>query len=649
MHLRSLSVLAAGAVVLVVAGWLGATAQAAPRDFGLERLASVAPNTFGDGVSDIAIDSTTQRAFVLDQKNKAVQVYDISESSFEFVTTISDGAFTYPVAAAVNQVTHKLYVADAGNDTIVTADVDPQSATANRVTSRVASGGTFAGAVAVDEKNNRVFVANRTSGNVSVLDGSGVAAPRMVAVGVQPNGVVVDPDSGKAYVPSQPDSSITVLNTDGSTTLWPLENRPDLLAIGGGSLFITTDRPSAEHVEKFSLQTMSLTATSRPLGSMPNGIAVDSAFHTVYATDSGEGIGGVSTLRSTDLSIEDAGPNDYFNSVIVDPKTHRILVGETPRSWRPSEVVMFQPNPRPLPSVDRVSGADRFEVSANVAGETFASGVPVVYVAAGGGFADALSGSAAAGAQHGPVLLVSKDSVPAAVAARLKSLRPQRIVILGGTASVSEAVEKALGDYTRSLSRLAGADRYEVSAAVSESAFPDGAQTVYLASGAVFSDALSTSAAAGLEGSPVLLTKKNEVPGAVLAEITRLKPSVIFVLGGTNTVDESVVTALQSTYGVVRIDGPDRYTVSAAVAARAFPQSVYTLYVASGAVFPDALSGSAAAIAEDAPVLLIQKDAIPAPVAAQLDRLNPYRIVVLGGPNTLSEAVQSQLETYLPQ
>lgn len=648
MHRRSLSVLAAGVVVLAVAGGVGASAQAAPRDFGLERLASVAPNTLGDGVGDIAIDGATQRAFVLDQKNKAVQVYDISEAGLEFVVTIY-GGFSFPVAAVVNETTHTLYVADAGTNTVATVDIDPTSATANTVTRRVASGGLSVGAIAVDNLHDRVFVTNRSSHTVSVLDGAGTAPPRILPTGEEPTDVVVDPATGRAYVSSVEDSMMTVVNIDDSTTAWPLDNRPGLLAISGGALFTTTDRPYAAHIEKYSLETRTLTAVSPPLGSMPNEIDIDPALHVVYTADAAGGIGGVTMLRSTDLSRDGSGPDDRFNSVLVEPNTHRILVGETPRSGRPSEVVMFDPRPRPLPSVDRVGGGDRFEVSANVAGETFASGVPVVYVAAGGGFADALSGSAAAGAQHGPVLLVSKDSVPSAVAARLKSLRPQRIVILGGTASVSEAVEKGLKGYGATVSRLAGADRYEVSAAVSATAFPDGAQAVYLASGAVFSDALSASAAAGLEGGPVLLTKKNEVPGAVLAEIARLRPSVIFVLGGTSTVDESVVTSLQSTYGVVRIDGPDRYAVSAAVAARAFPQSVYTLYVASGAVFPDALSGSAAAIAEDAPVLLLQKDAIPAPIAAQLERLDPYRIVVLGGPNTLSEAIQSQLETYLPQ
>ncbi|WP_291040297.1 cell wall-binding repeat-containing protein [Herbiconiux sp.] len=598
-------------------------------------------------MSDIAIDSTTQRAFVLDQKNKAVQVYDISGPSFEFVVTIY-GGFTYPIAAAVNEVTHTLYVADAISDTIATVDVDPESATADTVTSRIPSGGTSVGAVAVDETHDRVFVVNRSSQNVSVMDGAGTVLPRLVPVGLEPRDVVVDPETAKAYVSSQLDSTITVLNPDGSTTLWPLDHRPDQLAVSAGSLVTATDRPYAAHLERFSLESGTLVAASPPLGSLPNDIDVDEALHVVYAAHAAGGIGGITALRVTDLSPEGTGSEDYFNSVVVEPTTHRILVGETPRFGSPSQVVMFRPNPRPLPSVDRIDGGDRFEVSANIAGETFASGVPVVYVAAGGGFADALSGSAAAGAQHGPVLLVSKDSVPAAVATRLKSLRPQRIVILGGTASISAGVERALSDYSDSVSRLAGADRYSVSVAVSAAAFRDGAEVAYLASGEVFSDALSASAAAGLEGSPVLLTKKNEVPPDVLTELGGLRPSLIVVLGGTSTIDESVIAMLQQRWPVVRIDGADRYEVSAGVAARSFRESVYTVYVASGAVFPDALSGSAAAIAEDAPILLVQKDAIPAPVAAELDRLDPYRIVVLGGAKTLSGAVQSQLESYLP-
>ncbi|MGD8167440.1 cell wall-binding repeat-containing protein [Herbiconiux sp. P16] len=306
-----------------------------------------------------------------------------------------------------------------------------------------------------------------------------------------------------------------------------------------------------------------------------------------------------------------------------------------------------------IPRVDRIGGADRFEVSAATATDVFATGVPVAYVASGAGFADALSGSAAAGADRGPVVLVTKDSIPTLVGIALHRLKPQRIVVLGGTASIDVNVERALTAYAPLVTRIAGADRYEVSAQVSQAAFGRFGSVggehppVYIASGATFPDALSGSAAAGSVGGPVLLVTKDGIPAPVMTELKRLAPTKIVVLGGRNTIADGVVTTLGTMAPTTRIDGADRFAVSASVSASSFAGGAHTVYVASGAVFPDALSGSAAAMQNRAPVLLVTADQIPATVATELDRLDPTRIVVLGGQSTVSDAVLKALEKYL--
>ena len=100
----------------------------------------------------------------------------------------------------------------------------------------------------------------------------------------------------------------------------------------------------------------------------------------------------------------------------------------------------------PTAGLSRWAGLDRYGTAAAVAA-TYPAGVPVAYVASGLGFADALAGAPAAARDGGPLLLVRPDAIPAATATELARLRPGRIVVLGGPASVSEAVARALQVY----------------------------------------------------------------------------------------------------------------------------------------------------------------------------------------------------------
>ncbi|MCS5717293.1 cell wall-binding repeat-containing protein [Herbiconiux sp. CPCC 205763] len=299
------------------------------------------------------------------------------------------------------------------------------------------------------------------------------------------------------------------------------------------------------------------------------------------------------------------------------------------------------------PKVIRVSGADRYEVSANVSVDGQKAGVPVVYVASGQVYPDALAASAAAGIQGAPVLLATHDTVPAAVLTELARLRPGKIIVLGGTNTISAAVEAQLKAYSLSVNRIAGANRFEVAVGVSKALIPTRAPVAYVASGEVFPDALAGAAAAGHFGGPILLVSKNSVPDVVSDELRRILPTRIVVLGGSTTISDGVVASLGAIASTSRIGGPDRFAVAAAASADAFPTGALTVYVASGTVFADALSGGAAAIVRKGPVLLVTAESIPAPIAAELDRLNPTTIVLLGGTTSVSSGVQAALERFL--
>lgn len=304
----------------------------------------------------------------------------------------------------------------------------------------------------------------------------------------------------------------------------------------------------------------------------------------------------------------------------------------------------------PKGNVERVRGSERTATAARLSRTVFEPGVPVVYIVHQDRYADAVAGGPAAAVQGGPILLVGSDGLPQATIEELQRLRPGRIVVLGGPAAVPAAVERALDSYTDGeVQRVAGTDRYATAAALSRRSFKPGVKVAYIATGAGFADSLSGGPAAADESAPILLTDPGALPRSVAAELRRLKPQRIVVIGGVAAVSKAVEKELAAyTSGrVLRVGGRDRFATSAMVAAEAFPSRLDTVYVATGSDFPDALAATPAAHAQGSAVLLVHRDAIPAPVAAQLRRLSPKRIVILGGEAAVTDAVRAKLEGFV--
>ena len=224
------------------------------------------------------------------------------------------------------------------------------------------------------------------------------------------------------------------------------------------------------------------------------------------------------------------------------------------------------------------------------------------------------------------------------------------IVVLGGPAAVSERVAARLATCTTgSVSRIAGPSRYSTAAEVSAAFMKPGVDVVYVATGENFPDALAGSAAAGSgSGGPVLLVRPDSLPEETAAELKRLNPKIIGVLGGPAAITARVETALGAYGTVVRVAGPDRYSTGALVSEYAFPTGADTAYVAVGSNFPDAVAGAPAAIESGGPMLLVERDGIPAGVGAELARLGLSGIRILGGTSAVSSNVEAALRAYAP-
>jgi putative cell wall-binding protein len=197
-------------------------------------------------------------------------------------------------------------------------------------------------------------------------------------------------------------------------------------------------------------------------------------------------------------------------------------------------------------TVVRWAGVSRYATAAKISAKSFAPGVKVAYLATAATFPDALSGGAVAGRVGGPILLVDRTGIPAATGTELARLKPAKIVILGGTSVVSDAVRHAADVYTTgSVSRLAGADRYATSVQVSRSAYGS-SDSVFIATGTKFPDGLAGGPVAALLPGPLLLVTPTQLPSVVKSELQRLGPDRVFVLGGTGVVSGSVVKAIDA-------------------------------------------------------------------------------------------------------
>lgn len=199
------------------------------------------------------------------------------------------------------------------------------------------------------------------------------------------------------------------------------------------------------------------------------------------------------------------------------------------------------------------------------------------------------------------------------------------------------------------LTRQAGPDRYATAAAVSAATFAPGVPVAFVATGENYPDAMTAAAAAPHRGGPLLLVRRDQIPPVIAAELDRLNPAEIVVLGGASVVSAGVEAALAAyagAGGVRRLAGADRYGTAAAISADTFPAGVPAVLVATGQNFPDGLAGAPAAARLGGPLALVRRGAIPEATAAELQRLSPAQIYVLGGPAVVSDAVMAQLDAY---
>ncbi len=293
--------------------------------------------------------------------------------------------------------------------------------------------------------------------------------------------------------------------------------------------------------------------------------------------------------------------------------------------------------------VTPIAGDTATATAAETAYEAFPNGASGAIVATRDGFADALAGAALAGVMDVPLLLTGSSELSTDTANAIEVLsngQPEfNLVIAGGENAVSAKVEASLSKMvTGTVSRLAGKDRYETSYLIYEygKTVSKWSDTVVVASGSNFRDALSISPFAVAEKCPLLLTDGSTVTDDYSKMLQNDGFVFAVVVGGTAAVSQDVSAAVEAKVGLgnaERIAGENAYETSKQIALWEMNQGMSAdgAGITTGRKFPDALAGSVLLGKDRSILMLVDEDNMTALDALEATEDPVHELRIFGG------------------
>ncbi len=289
--------------------------------------------------------------------------------------------------------------------------------------------------------------------------------------------------------------------------------------------------------------------------------------------------------------------------------------------------------------VTRLAGTDRYSTAVAAAARIpTTSHTAVIVSGADAAMADGLVAAPLARRLGAPLLFVTANAVPSVVSSALTARAVTKVVVVGGTPSVSAGVVDTLDQMGMQVERLSGPDRYSVAAAVARRMGPSATALVAAGDNGLY-DALVASATAAAAGRPLLLVRGTVVPPATAQALTDLGVRATTCVGGPSSLSEAVRLAMPA---CTRVSGSDRYSTATSLA--------YAFRALVPPLTPTVAAGDATTVADGViaamlgrPLLLVKASSVPAQVSDFVHRTQVSSMSAIGGPTSVTPAVLTQL------
>lgn len=197
-----------------------------------------------------------------------------------------------------------------------------------------------------------------------------------------------------------------------------------------------------------------------------------------------------------------------------------------------------------------------------------------------------------------------------------------------------------------SSSKIAGGDRYKTAVEISKNYSSSSKHAVIVNGQKGIVDALTATPYASLKNAPILMTQSNKLNADTKAELTRRGIKTVDIVGGVNSVNDSVKSEIQAMgITVNRIAGSSKYDTALEVAKKIDAISdISKIAVANGEVLADAVSVAAPAAQNEMPIILAHpKNGLDDKTKAYINGEGVNTSYVIGGTNSVSSTTQNSL------
>ncbi|MDU2545739.1 MAG: cell wall-binding repeat-containing protein, partial [Finegoldia magna] len=290
-----------------------------------------------------------------------------------------------------------------------------------------------------------------------------------------------------------------------------------------------------------------------------------------------------------------------------------------------------------IPST-RIAGRNR-QLTAVEVSKTLFKNADVVILTSSNKMVDSLAASPKGIAINAPTLFVEKDSIMDEVLQEIKRLNPSNIIIAGGEESISDDVAKQLQQLGIKQQRIAGADRFETAVKLGEEIRRNSSNKtdVILVNGYNSIDALTAGSLAAKLNIPILLTGSDQLNKTTEKALQNWNIQNVIIVGGKTQVSETIASQLKNDgVNTSRLAGRTRVETALEVA-KAVNSDPDKVIFANKTAYPDALIAPYLSKAEQAPIILIDKDEASVSVKQYLRENKIKESIILGGKLSIEE------------